>query len=65
MRRSALNPLGIEIEDNKITLMLADPMKKNPDVVQQIVSAGGRIQYITQLNPSLEETYLKVIQETK
>ncbi len=60
-----LNPKGIELEDNKITLMLADPMKKNPEVVQQIVSAGGRIQYITQLNPSLEETYLKVIQETK
>ena len=55
----------IGVEDNKITLVLADPLKQNPDVVQQIVSAGGRIQYITQLNPSLEETYLKVIQETK
>ena len=55
----------LSVEDNKIILVLVDPLKQNPDVVQQIVSAGGRIQYITQLNPSLEETYLKVIQETK
>ena len=60
-----LEPRGLEIEDNKIILELADPLKQNPDVVQGIVSAGGRIQYITQLNPSLEETYIKVIQETK
>ncbi len=60
-----LNPGNIGVEDNKIILVLADPLKQNPDVVQQIISAGGRIQYITQLNPSLEETYIKVIQETK
>jgi ABC-2 type transport system ATP-binding protein len=60
-----LNPKDMGVEDNKIILALADPLKQNPDVVQQIVSAGGRIQYVTQLNPSLEETYIKVIQETK
>ncbi len=60
-----LNPRDMGVEDNKIILVLADPLKQNPNVVQQIVSAGGRIQYVTQLNPSLEETYLKVIQETK
>ncbi len=60
-----LNPRDMDVKDNKIILVLADPLKQNPDVVQQIISAGGRIQYVTQLNPSLEETYLKVIQETK
>ena len=60
-----LDPKELGVEDNKIILVLADPLKQNPDVVQQIISAGGRIQYITQLNPSLEETYIKVIQETK
>jgi ABC-2 type transport system ATP-binding protein len=60
-----LDPRDIGVEDNKIILVLADPLKQNPDVVQQIVYAGGRIQYITQLTPSLEETYIKVIQETK
>ncbi len=59
------DPTQLSVEDNKISVALADPLKQNPDVVQAIVSAGGRIQYITQLNPSLEETYIKVIQETK
>jgi ABC-2 type transport system ATP-binding protein len=60
-----LNPKDLGVEGNRITLTLADPQKENPDFVQEIVSAGGRIQYVTQLNPGLEETYLKVIQETK
>ena len=60
-----LNPKDLSVEENKIILVLADPQKENADFVQEIVSAGGRIQYVTQLNPGLEETYLKVIQETK
>jgi ABC-2 type transport system ATP-binding protein len=60
-----LNPKDFSVEENKIILALADPQKENPDFVQEIVSAGGRIQYVTQLNPGLEETYLKVIEETK
>jgi ABC-2 type transport system ATP-binding protein len=60
-----LNPKDLSIEENKIILALADPLKENPDFVQAIISAGGRIQYVTQLNPGLEETYLKVIEETK
>jgi ABC-2 type transport system ATP-binding protein len=60
-----LKPKDLSIEENKIVLVLADPLKENPDFVQAIISAGGRIQYVTQLNPGLEETYLKVIEETK
>jgi ABC-2 type transport system ATP-binding protein len=61
----SLNPKDLSVEENRITLTLADPQKENPDLVQAIVSAGGRIQYVTQLNPGLEETYLKVMEETK
>ena len=60
-----LKPQDLNVEGNKITLVLADPQKENPDFIQEIVSAGGRIQYVTQLNPGLEETYIKVIKETK
>jgi hypothetical protein len=60
-----LKPKDLGLEENRILLTLADPQKENPDFVQEIVSAGGRIQYVTQLNPGLEETYLKVIEETK
>jgi ABC-2 type transport system ATP-binding protein len=60
-----LKPQDLSVEENKIILTVADPQKQNPDFVQAIVSAGGRIQYVTQLTPGLEETYLKVIEETK
>jgi ABC-2 type transport system ATP-binding protein len=60
-----LAPQDCGVEENRIVLTLADPQKENPHFVQAIVAAGGRIQYVTQLNPGLEETYLKVIQETK
>jgi ABC-2 type transport system ATP-binding protein len=60
-----LKPQDLSVEENRIILTIADPQKQNPDFVQAIVSAGGRIQYVTQLTPGLEETYLKVIEETK
>jgi ABC-2 type transport system ATP-binding protein len=60
-----LSPKDLSVQDNRIILTLDDPQKENPDFIQAIVSAGGRIQYVNQLNPGLEETYLKVIQETK
>jgi ABC-2 type transport system ATP-binding protein len=60
-----LNPKGLNVEENRIILALDDPQKENPDFIEEIVSAGGRIQYVTQFNPGLEETYLKVIEETK
>ena len=59
-----LNPKGLDVEENRIILALDDPQKENPEFIKEIVSAGGRIQYVTQLNPGLEETYIKVIQET-
>jgi ABC-2 type transport system ATP-binding protein len=60
-----LQPKDLGVEENRIVLSLADPQKENPDFVQAIVAAGGRILYVTELNPGLEETYLKVIQEIK
>jgi ABC-2 type transport system ATP-binding protein len=60
-----LNPKGLSVEENRIILALTDPQKENPDFVQEIVSAGGRIQYVTQLNPGLEETYIKIIEESR
>lgn len=60
-----LLPKGLSIDENKIIVDVANPLEENPDFVQAIVSAGGRIQAVYQLNPGLEETYLKVIGETK
>ena len=61
----AFQPAQLRVEANQIIIEVTDPMKENPDFVNAIVSAGGRVQSVTQLNPGLEETYLKVIRETK
>jgi ABC-2 type transport system ATP-binding protein len=60
-----LQPKNLSIEENQLILDVTDPRKENPDFVQAIVSAGGRIQFVTELNPGLEETYIKVVTETK
>jgi ABC-2 type transport system ATP-binding protein len=60
-----LNPKDLTMDGNKIIIEVANPLEENPDFVQAIVSAGGRIQAVTQLNPGLEETYLKIVNETK
>jgi ABC-2 type transport system ATP-binding protein len=60
-----LKPKDFRVEENKIIIDVADPQAENPDFVQAIVSAGGQIQAVAQLNPGLEETYLKVINKIK
>jgi ABC-2 type transport system ATP-binding protein len=52
-------------EDNKLTFDVTDPVKMNPDVVNAIVSAGGRIETVTVTSSSLEDTYLKLVKENK
>jgi ABC-2 type transport system ATP-binding protein len=59
-----LKPVDLGVEDNRLVITVADPQKEIPDYVREIVSAGGRIRSVTQLTPSLEETYLKVVRET-
>lgn len=60
-----LRPKNLATEENQIIIDVTDPKKENPDFIQVIVSAGGRIQSVYQLNPGLEETYLKIVGETK
>ena len=60
-----LKPKHLIREGNKITIDVDDPLTENPAFVSALVAAGGRIQYVTQLNPALAETYLRIIQETR
>ena len=62
---NGLKPKQVTIAGNQITIEVHDPLKENPNYVQAIVQAGGRVQSVAQLNPGLEETYLKVIDKTK
>ncbi len=48
-------------DDNKLTIDVGDPEKENPIIVDAIVNAGGQVQYVNRLSPSLEEAYLKIV----
>jgi ABC-2 type transport system ATP-binding protein len=51
----------VKVEDNKLIITVADPEKDNPDIVNAIGSAGGRVQFVTALTPTLEDVYLKLV----
>ncbi len=50
-------------ESNKLTLDVTNPAEQNPDIINAIVSSGGRIETVTVTTSSLEEAYLKLVRE--
>jgi ABC-2 type transport system ATP-binding protein len=48
---------------NKLILSLEHPEIESPHIVDALVQAGGRIIFITEQGPSLEEVYLRLTQE--
>jgi ABC-2 type transport system ATP-binding protein len=56
-----LSPGNITTDHNKLIIDVVDPEKENPIIVDTIVGAGGQIQYVTKLSPTLEDAYLKFV----
>jgi ABC-2 type transport system ATP-binding protein len=56
---------NIVSDNNKLTIDVVNPEKENPAIINAIVRAGGQVQYVTELSPSLEDAYLKFVRETK
>ncbi len=50
-------------EGNKVTVDVVNPEEENPDIVNAIVTAGGRIETVTVIGSSLEDAYLKLVRE--
>jgi ABC-2 type transport system ATP-binding protein len=50
-----------EVDGNKLIIAVSDPEKENPDIVDAIYSVGGRVQFVTQVSPTLEDVYLKLV----
>jgi ABC-2 type transport system ATP-binding protein len=50
-------------EGNKLTVDVVNPEEENPDMVNAIVTAGGRIETVTVIGSSLEDAYLKIVKE--
>jgi ABC-2 type transport system ATP-binding protein len=53
---------GIEVTgSNKLLLDVEDPDAENPAIVREIVKAGGKVRFVTELRPTLEDIYLKLV----
>jgi ABC-2 type transport system ATP-binding protein len=48
-----------------ITVPVTDPERDNPELVRAIVAAGGQVQFVTKVVPTLEEVYFKLIGGTQ
>ena len=64
---SALKRLSLSnmtVDNNKLTVDVANPEKENPPIVREIVMAGGNVQTVTVSTSTLEDAYLKLVRET-
>jgi ABC-2 type transport system ATP-binding protein len=56
-----LDVKSVETLNNQIIVGVADPDKDNPDIVEAVLRAGGRVRFVTEIRPSLEDVYLKLV----
>jgi ABC-2 type transport system ATP-binding protein len=56
---------GVELSGDRLLVDVEDPARENPDIAEAVVTAGGRIIELSQVSPSLEEVYLKLIHEER
>ena len=63
-----IKSLGFEkivVDNNKMTIEINDPHHDNPSIIRTIQDAGGQVQSISELVPSLEDIYLKEIRRNE
>jgi len=62
----ALGDLGTKVETvggNKLLIDVENPDAENPAIVGAIVKAGGEVRFVTELRPTLEDIYLKLVKD--
>ena len=55
----------VVVEDHRLVFDVVNAEKENPGLVEAIFAAGGRIQFVEGLNPTLEDVYLKTVREKR
>jgi ABC-2 type transport system ATP-binding protein len=56
---------NIVTDGTKVIINVTNPEKENPLIVDSLVRAGGQIQTVTVVGSTLEDTYLKLVRQTK
>jgi len=54
----------VESKGNNLVLEVSDPEADNADIIDNIVRAGGRIQFVSEQRYSLEDAYIKLVGES-
>lgn len=52
---------GLERQGDSLLIDVENPETANPDIVNAIVGAGGRIQYVGEQRHTLEDAYIKLV----
>lgn len=52
---------GLEVDGSRIVVPVVDPILENPKVVAAVVRAGGEVLFVTEMLPSLEDVYLRLV----
>ncbi len=55
----------VEIDGDRLIVSVRDPDRQNPEIVEAVVAAGGRIREMSQLSASLEDAYLKIVRDAE
>ena len=53
----------VRAENGSILVSSPDPLESNPRVVRALVDAGAEIAYVTERRASLEDVYLRIVEE--
>ncbi len=56
-----LVPDRFVVAGSTLTIASDEPLNENPLVIKAVVEAGGEVQFVTQLEPELEEVYLRIV----
>ena len=51
----------VTVHGTTITVPVDKPERDNPGLIRSVIAAGGEIQFVTGIVPTLEETYLKLL----
>jgi ABC-2 type transport system ATP-binding protein len=54
---------NIEQVDEKMVVTLTDPEGQNPEIVRKLVELGAEVQFVGELRRTLEDVYLKLVQQ--
>jgi ABC-2 type transport system ATP-binding protein len=53
----------VRAEENRLLVRLENPEENNPIIIRKLVEAGADIQFVTEVNHTLEEVYLRLLEK--